>query len=246
MCYFKYCAKCVRLCHIERPKYYKFAQYFDICTICIEQLKLVVLLTSTGIQQLQYRCVDIYIYIHESIQINLSFIMRRFWSEFEKFNNCKYPKIIKDILKLCAIDQGTLVDITEETIEQIEKIVNKNKNILKKSCYASFVDKSEEFKLLFGHRLSLLNIPEKYKLFIRDKTEKKKARKEETLKLKNATSDESDDETEANNPGQLKNNLIKHLNNYAGNENNYTITEREVKNVRIRGEELYCCPVSIL
>lgn len=88
--------------------------------------------------------------------------MRRFWKEFENCNNCIYPKIIKDILSLCAIDQATFGDLTEHSIEEVEKIVNQNKSVLKNSVYASVYDKNEEFKFLFGHRLILLTLTSSY------------------------------------------------------------------------------------
>lgn len=102
----------------------------------------------------------------------LSFTMRLFWREFEKLNNCKYPKVIKDILKLCAIDRATFVDINENTIVEIENLVNKNKSVLKNSCYASAYEKDEKFQLLFGHRILLLSLPQKYTLYCNDKEKK--------------------------------------------------------------------------
>lgn len=103
--------------------------------------------------------------------------MNKFWREFENFY-CMYPKFIKNILALCAIEQATFADISKRTIDEIEKIVNKNKSVLKNSPYASIVNTNEEFKFIFGHRLLLMNLPQKFELFQNHKIEKKKTLKE--------------------------------------------------------------------
>lgn len=180
--------------------------------------------------------------------------MQRFWNEFEKFSNCKYPKVIKDIFKLCAIDQATFIDITESTIEDIEKIVNKNKSVLKKSCYNSIFEKDEEFKFLFGHRLLLITLPEKYKSFFDDKKEKKNAKKLRFLDLKSESSAHSVDESEnfeadgpVLKPERVKQLLLEKLNKHAQkqSQNNYTVNENAVKKFHLKGCEAYClvqCP----
>lgn len=181
---------------------------------------------------------------------NVSFTMSLFWREFEEFNNSKFPKVIKDILKLCAIDRATFVDITEDTIVQIENIVNKNKSVLKKSCYASCYEKNEKFEFLFGHRLLILSLPKKYTLFCNDKKEKKQLRKERLVKLKeNSNADDSETTSsttlKTTGPQEVKNLLLERLNNYKNNKKNYTINADAVTKFRIIGNEAYCvvqCP----
>lgn len=108
----------------------------------------------------------------------LPFIKNRFWRDFEKFNNCKYPTIIKDILAFCAIEQVTFSDINDDIIKEIEAFVNQNKSVLQKSLekssYANVFDDDQEFKFLFGHRLLLLKLPIKYQLFCDKKMKRKK------------------------------------------------------------------------
>lgn len=158
--------------------------------------------------------------------------------------------MIKDILNLCAIDRATFIDLNEEIIKNIEEEVNKNKYILKGSCYSSAYDKDEQFKFLFGHRLLLKTLPEKYKLFCKDGDEKKKSRKIRLLKLKGVSDEEIDDPTEnsAKSTEEVKELLIKQLNSYAqkNNKDRFNFTANLVEKLKIQGEEAYCiveCPI---
>lgn len=114
-----------------------------------------------------------------------SFKMEKFWREFEKYCEYKYPKFIKKIiLNLCAIDEATITDISEQTIDEIEKIVNENKTILKDSPYAdNFEKKNEEFKFLYGSTF-IIESTEQIQTILREKKERKKSRKDRLAKLK--------------------------------------------------------------
>lgn len=178
--------------------------------------------------------------------------MRRFWSKFEQFTNIKYPAVIKRILKVCGIDRASFTDITEDTIEQIEKIVDKNKSILKDSVYEKIYIENTEFKLLFGHRLSLLNFSRKYIQFCEHEKAEKKSRKVRRLHLKIDDDDNTDDnitETSSDKiePSHVKRLLLAKLNNTAQRkyQNKYTINGNQLKNLRIKGGEANClvqCP----
>lgn len=150
--------------------------------------------------------------------------MRRFWTDFEKFTNCKYPSVLKKILNLCAIDRSTFSDINEQIIVQIEQIVNENQSVLKNSVYANVSDGRKNFKFLFGHRLSLLNLPEKYKKNCEKEKLKKKSRQARSLKLKvgdnenlleNLEDPSDDDISGPLEPNRIKNSLITKLNKTA-------------------------------
>lgn len=106
--------------------------------------------------------------------------MQHFWRDFEKCINCKLPRVIKKNFDLCGIDKAVLSLINEQTIIDIEKIVNENKNVLNKSDYE--IDK--EFKFSYGHRTLILSLPERYNNFCKDKIERNKYRKEHLTKLK--------------------------------------------------------------
>lgn len=84
--------------------------------------------------------------------------MNTFWKQFETFHNCKYPDFIKRILNFCGIHEASFSDFDEKVINDIEKLVNKNKSVLKDSSYSL----EEEFKFLYGHRLLLIKLPERY------------------------------------------------------------------------------------
>lgn len=162
--------------------------------------------------------------------------MQRFWSDFENYCNTKYPTVLKKNLQESGIDQVLFTDINEEIIKQIEEAVNENKNCLKNSVYAHFCDKGEPFKFLFGHRLCLLNLPQKYIEFREHLKLKKKLRKEciSNLKIRKISihnnNNELDNES-VSGPLRLQNLLIRKLNKYAEKtyKNKYTITKNEVQ-----------------
>lgn len=172
-----------------------------------------------------------------------SFTMNYFWRQFEQFNNCKYPKVIKDILKFCAIDKRTFEDIDEKTVTEIEQVVNKNKIILKESEYHSVFEKDEEFKFLFGHRLFLQNLSKKYRKFRKFQEEKKKLRKETFKELKSAASHDIRTTGETCHLDQIKKLLLEKLNNRSNKK--YSISQNEVKKLNVKGDQAYCvvqCP----
>lgn len=168
--------------------------------------------------------------------------MNHFWKEFQDFNNCTFPKFIKDILNLCAIDKTTLEQIDEKTITEIEKIVNQKKSILIKSPYAKAFEKDEEFKFLYGHRLLLLSLPQKLAKFREFKKKNKQKRKEILKELKSSTN--VDTETiSLDRLDQIKKTLLVKLNNFAKGQ--LPITENEVKKFNAKGNHAYCvvkCP----
>lgn len=159
--------------------------------------------------------------------------MDRFWREFELFHDIKIPKVIKRIFELCAIDKSTFDVINEKLLNDIEVIVNKNKTVLKDSVY----EKDKEFKFLFGHRVLLLSIPSRYKLFCDDKKEKKKLRKQRLLQLKVG----SDSNIVSLKLEKLRSSLLERLNSYAKTHSiDYNISENQIKKFNIKGNEAYC------
>lgn len=187
--------------------------------------------------------------------------MNRFWRDFEKFHNCKYPKFIKDILAFSGIDQATLADINEKTIDEIEKIINTSinenelenktvlKSVFKNSPYEKTLNNSENFKFLIGHRLLLINLPPKFKLYQVNKTEKKELEKSKYKQLKALVNVGLDvgSSNEIEKPDHLKKLLLKLLNNCASTKANkkYCITQNQVKKFATKGGQAYCvveCP----
>lgn len=84
---------------------------------------------------------------------------------------------------------------------------------------------------------------------------KTQLRKERLAALKNTNlkpeenlndiSDQASDGSKSTSPQQVKNLLLKRLNNYKNNKNRYTINANAVKRFRIIGNEAYCdvqCP----
>lgn len=177
------------------------------------------------------------------------------WNQFEKFNDCKYPKVIKEILKFCAIDRTTIDQLNNESIKSIEQFINQNKAKLletsadsfKKSDYKAFVTNDEEFKFLFGHRLFLLNFSQKYKQFLDHQKNERKSRKEFTKELKsrdNKLNLESNFELGENSVEKVKKTLTEKINIRANKK--YLVTETDVKKIHVlKGGHAYCfvqCP----
>lgn len=147
--------------------------------------------------------------------------MDRFWREFQQFHNCKFPKIIKQILNFCDINKSTFDAINENIIKEIETIVNDNKSILKGSVYDNLDDNAKNFEFSFGHRVLLLSLPLKYKLFREELNKQKKERKKRSIEI------ESETNTETFNPEKIRGLLITRINDYAKNHGlNYEINEK--------------------
>lgn len=159
------------------------------------------------------------------------------WNQIEKFYDCKYPKIIKEILKFCAIDRTTIDQLNNESIKSIEQFMNQKKAKLleisadsfKKGDYKKFVTNDEEFKFLFGHRLFLLNFSQKYKQFLDHQKNARKIRKEFTKELKSSDNKlnlESNFELGENSVEKVKKTLTEKINIRANNK--YLVTEKDV------------------
>lgn len=160
------------------------------------------------------------------------------WNQFEKFNDCKYPKIIKEILKFCAIDRTTIDQLNNESIKSIEQFINQNKakfletsaDTLEKSDYKNFVTNNEEFKFLFGHRLFLLNFSQKYKQLLDHQKNARKRRKEFTKELK-SSDNKSNFELDENSVENVKKTLTEKINIRANKK--YLVTEKDVKKIHV-------------
>lgn len=60
----------------------------------------------------------------------------RIFSKIEKFSGKKYPKFVKNILIFCGFDSEiALSTLNEQSIKEIEIIVNQNKNLITDSRY---------------------------------------------------------------------------------------------------------------
>lgn len=180
--------------------------------------------------------------------------MQHFWRQFAKGTNTHFPKVIKDILQLCTIDQSTISENNDKVITDIETEVNKNKWVLRNSNYANVYEENEDFRFLFGHRLLLLSLPQKYKTFCENRKKEKKSKKLRALKLKCQLLSQSSaelcdevNESETLDPQGVKQLLLNRLNNYAHNKlaDKYKITELDVKKFKLKGVEGHCkveCP----
>lgn len=172
----------------------------------------------------------------------LSVTMQKFWTKFENHSSTKYSPILNFFLKKCGIDRTSFSDITEDTIKQIEIEINKDKSILKKSVY----DETKEFKLSIGHRLSLINIPEKYRKFCEYEKENKKTRRIFLSLLKETICCEDNDDPDSE-PDQVIKLLLTKLNRVAKEkfEEKYIIDKSHLKKIRIKSNNAHCsvqCP----
>lgn len=162
----------------------------------------------------------------------------KFWTEFENFLGYKFPSVLKDILTINGLNNLAFEFIDTNTIDNLEKVVDKNKDILKKSDYEKNIE--EPFKFSFGHRLLLLNIPKKYKEFIEFGRNKKTARKQRLIELKES-------ECHSNNtPEHLISLLLNKVNNYSDKFHlGYKITRDNVKKFNQKESDALCvvkCP----
>lgn len=163
----------------------------------------------------------------------------KFWADFEAFVGHKFPKILKDILNINGLDNELAFEfIDSNAIDNLEKVVNENKEILKKSSYEKTIELPSKFS--FGHRLLLLNLSKKYKEFSEDKKNKIFARKQRLIEL-------NESEYHSNNtPEHLIRLLIDKLNKYSDKFNlGYKITADQVKKFNQKECDALCvvkCP----
>lgn len=163
----------------------------------------------------------------------------KLWAEFEAYIGHKFPKVLKDILNFNGLDNDLAFELIDSNaIDNLEKVVNENKEILKKSSYEKTIQ--EPFKFSFGHRLLLLNLSKKYKEFTEDKKNKKFARKQRLIEL-------NESEYQSNNtPEHLISLLIDKLNKYSDKFNlGYKITADQVKKFNQKEGDALCvvkCP----
>lgn len=110
-------------------------------------------------------------------------VMSNIIHKLEKFIGDKYPVFIVKVLDSCAFNLHSLSLLNENTIEEIEKLIRKNPELVKDSIYEKNDITNFEFKL--GHRLLLLNIPNTIKLYREQKTKESKSPKSIDAKSKN-------------------------------------------------------------
>lgn len=101
------------------------------------------------------------------------------FTRLEKSNNSKYPKFIKDILMRTAFDSAaSLKTLNKSCIENIEKFVHENKELVKDTVYVDEEGnlKNIPFKFMIGHESLLLNIPKDLEVYLSKKNTVEKKR----------------------------------------------------------------------
>lgn len=88
----------------------------------------------------------------------------RVFNRIESFDNCKYPKFIKEILTECGFEtEASLQIINEQSITEVENLINNSESLRKKLEATIYVKKDGTlktipFKFLLGHKLLILQI----------------------------------------------------------------------------------------
>lgn len=101
------------------------------------------------------------------------------FKHLEKFTQEKYPKFLKSISIYSGFDsEPALQAITEKEIQQIEEVINEDKDFLKINLKGTNYEKHLEdenfkFKFLIGHKTILLKIPQTLDDYIKQKDKKK-------------------------------------------------------------------------
>lgn len=129
----------------------------------------------------------------------------------EHFHKIKYPPFLKKNLNTCGFEsEASLGIICEQSIAEIEQIVNSKKELLEGTIYLKEDGSlhSEPFKFLIGHRLLILSIPKSFSEYKDNKEKNKKL----NLKINSPIS-----------PEQLKASLLERLQNYK-KSNNWKLT----------------------
>lgn len=147
------------------------------------------------------------------------------FKRIENFNGNKYPKYIKNILIHCGFENEiSLGTINEESIEDIEKIINQNINLLRGTCYVNTNGTliSTPFRFLLGHRALILNIPKTIQDFTENKKKKKTGR--------------DGDNGEQLNIENLKESLLLRLENYKKKKNlKFSVTKEHLIKCTLNG-----------
>lgn len=86
------------------------------------------------------------------------------FSKLEKSTNDKFPKCVKTILQAAGFNTiNSLRSIDEETVKDIEKYIDENRDVLKNidCCGKNQYLKTSKFVFLPGHKAFLINISKK-------------------------------------------------------------------------------------
>lgn len=105
---------------------------------------------------------------------------------WKALQDIKYPKFIVNILKSSAFDRNSLLYLNEKSVQDIEKYITENPELLRGSPYfAEFNATSNtgpnlDFKFKIGHKQLLLNIPKflKKKLQSEEKCKRRQEKKQ--------------------------------------------------------------------
>lgn len=90
----------------------------------------------------------------------------------------KLPETLKYILENSGFDsESAVLALNSGSITEIEKYINENKSLLKKTSYEHCLTDNSDFKLKPGHRALLLNIPKALNNKNNCETEKKNNRR---------------------------------------------------------------------
>lgn len=113
--------------------------------------------------------------------IILSIVMKRkgvIFSHLQTFKKSKFPQFIKEILISTGFDTAiSLQSIRKATIEELERIITNNTDLLKNTEYLNETGnlKKTPFKFMLGHETLILNLPNDVKEYLtRNKKQKEK------------------------------------------------------------------------
>lgn len=135
--------------------------------------------------------------------------------KLERALNEKLPKDLQTIILHTAFEtESSIRGINSEVIAEIEKYINVNKNILEGTSYRDCLDKEIDFKFKPGHKSILLSLPRAL-IAYNDNLKKKKSQTNKKPESQNKKISET----------EVKDALIKKLNNFATNQSYDVIFE---------------------
>lgn len=94
------------------------------------------------------------------------------YNVWKKLSEQKYPKFVINILKECAFDKNSLSLISENSIDDIEKYVRENPELIKNTVYEK--ENIGEFKFKIGHKHLILGIPKNIMTIEKEKKKNKR------------------------------------------------------------------------
>lgn len=91
---------------------------------------------------------------------------KQFWSNLEKFMKGTVPPSLKKILQETGYDSDIAIEsINSDSIKTLEKHINDRRCLIKDTVYDKYIKENEPFEFLPGHKIVLLNLPNRIKQY---------------------------------------------------------------------------------